>query len=634
MKYPILLALAAAPVPAIAQDEEDHVDIHPLPKPSREIVVTATGERLAIEKTGQAIAVFERTDIEREQQLAVADLLRIAPGVSVTRNGGLGGFSAVRIRGAEDTHTLVLFDGVRLNDPSSPGGGFDFGNLLTGSIERIELLRGPNSVPWGSQAIGGVVNITTARRDANGRAEYGYRNAANIVAQVGPSFGPVFLNIGGGYFSDDGISAFRSGSERDGFRHFAGNVRAEIDVSRRLSLDLRTYYSHGRNQIDGSPPPTFVFADTPQFSETQQLTAYVGATLLMFDDELKHRLAFTLSDVNRDNYDAPEQAAPSFLARGRTERYEYRGDLNLFNRAPSANLRLIFGAEHERSRFSDGVKPVGTHVSSGYLQAVLEPVEHLTLTAGTRIDDHRDYGTEPTFSANLAWRPADGTILRAAFGEGFKAPTLFQLFSFFGNAALEPERARSYELGIEQKLFDYRLRLAATVFRRDISDQIDFISCFGQSTGICTNRPFGTYDNIARTRTRGVELDLLARPTDALRIAATYSLVRARNRDTGLALTRRPRHLANLSADWGERGKLQIGATLNLVSGSFDTDFQTFARTRLDGYALVGLRASYPLSTKVELYGRVDNLLDENYQTVSGYGTYGRNAHAGIRAYF
>ncbi len=635
MKFEFLIAgavLAALPQLAFAQGEDgDIVIAHPY-RPSN-IVVVGTRSEQAREKSGQAITLLREVDLERLQLPAVADILAITPGVTVTRNGGIGGFSAVRIRGAEGEQTLVVIDGVRLNDPSSPGGGFDFGSLLVGNIERIEILRGPNSVPWGSQALGGVVSVTTTPAPYNWggavRAEYGYKDKLSLVGNAGGRVGPVSASFGGGYFRDDGISSFKGGTERDGFRQYAANGNVSAALNPDIDVDLRGYFADSRTEIDGFPPPFFGFADTTEFSTARQFTGYAGARIRLFDDTLKNRIAFTLSDIDRDNFDVPGQAVPSFLARGRTERFEYQGDATITDA-----VRAIFGAEHERSRFSDGFARFGANITSGYAQFVIDPADTLTITGGGRIDDHSAYGTKATYSANLAWRPADGTIVRAAFGKGFKAPTLFQLFSFFGNTTLEPETAKSYEVGIEQALLEGALKFGATVFRRDTRNQIDFISCFGQTTGICTNRPFGTYDNVDRARATGLEAFIRAAPSDTLIVEAKYSLIDSKDRVSGLALLRRPKHSLNASIDWDARDWLKLGASLQSISDSADVDFQTFARTRLDGYTLVTLRAVVPISGAIEFYGRVENLFDVRYETVSGYGTYGRNAHVGVRARF
>ncbi len=633
LKY-AALALALTPTVAWAQETDECATGCTLLGNSRieAIIVTANGAPSFPERIGQAITNITNADLARLQTTAISDLLSTTPGVTVSRNGGPGKATALRIRGAEGDQTLTLIDGVRVNDPSSPGGAFDFGNLLSGNVERIEVLRGPNAVPWGSQAIGGVVNIVTAqptdKLSGNLRAEYGFKDAKQLVGQIGGRFGIVSASLGGGYFSDDGISVFTDGAERDGFRQYAANGKIGVALSDSFDLDFRGYYADSKTDLDGFPPPFFGFADTPEYSTAQEVFGYAGANLRLFDGVLKNRLAFTLSDINRDNFDAPGQALPSFLARGRVKRFEYQGDAQI-----SGAVRAVFGIEHERSRFSDGFSPSRTSLSSGYAQLIADLGNTLTVTGGVRLDDHKDYGSTATFSANAAWRPTGATIIRASYGKGFKAPTLFQLNSFFGNTALNPETAKSYDLGIEQRLIGDKLSVGVTAFLRNTANQIDFVSCFGSATGICTNRPFGTYDNIDRTRAKGVEAFIRARPTDRLSLEANYSLIDAKDRATGQALLRRPKHSINVALDWDARDWLKLGASLQTVSDSFDSDFQTFSRTSLDGYAIASIRAAVPLGA-FELYGRIENLFDANYETVSGYGTLGRNAHIGVRAKF
>ncbi len=629
----LLLALLPMPVMARnpAEDYEPEIEFAAAARTPSIIVVT--GAPQTRDEVGQAVTEIDLRTIQARQTTSIADFLSTTPGVTVSRNGGQGGFSAVRIRGAEGEQTLTLIDGVRVNDPSSPGGGFDFGNLLSGNISRIEVLRGPNSVPWGSQAIGGVVNIITAapteQLSGTARAEYGFKDAVQLVGQVSDTFGIVSTSLGGGYFKDDGISAFKDGTERDGYRQYAANGKVGVAIADAFDLDFRAYYADSKTDIDGFPPPFFAFADTSEFSTAKELFTYAGANLRLFDGRLKNRLSFTLSDINRDNFDAPGQAVPSFLARGRVERFEYQGDATI-----SESIRAVFGGEHERSRFSDGFSPAKTGVTSGYLQLIVDPSENLTITGGARVDDHKNYGTKTTVSVNAAFRPTSNTIIRASYGEGFKAPTLFQLFSFFGNSNLNPETAKSYDVGIEQSLIGRTLTGGVTLFHRNTSNQIDFISCFGLTTGICANRPFGTYDNVKRSRAKGLEAFLKLRPSDALTVEANYSYIDSKNRVTGLTLLRRPKHVVNASIDWNARNWLKLGASIQSVSDSFDSDFQTFNRTRLDGYALIGLRAAVPFGERFEFYGRIENLFDTRYETVSGYGTLGRNAHIGVRAKF
>jgi vitamin B12 transporter len=615
-----LVLLPLFSTPAVAQDVETDQQEIVIADRLAPIIVTANGSPIYPEETGQAITEVRLTDLERLQSTSVADILARTPGITVSRNGGPGKTTAVRIRGAEGEQTLTLIDGVRVNDPSSPGGAFDFGNLLVGNIARIEVLRGPNSVPWGSQAIGGVVNIVTAGPSGDfggsARAEVGYKNNRQLVGTVGINQGRVRASLGGGYFKDDGISVFKDGTERDGYRQYAANGKIDADLSDTFGIDLRAYYANSKTHLDGFPPPFFGFSDTDEFSKAKEFFGYSGIRLSLLNGDLSNRLAFTLSDINRDDI-----SAFASTSRGRVERFEYQGDASIAD-----EIRSVFGVERETSRLSDGFSRFKTGVTSGYVQIIAKPFDRFTLTGGARIDDHRDYGTTTTFSANAAWQPTYNTTIRGSYGEGFKAPTLYQLNSFYGNPALTPEAAKSYDLGIEQRLIDDTLTLGVTAFLRNTTSQIGF--------DFSAARPNGFYNNTDRTRARGIETVIRARPSDKLTLEANYSLIDSKNRSTGEPLLRRPKHSVNASLDWDARNWLKLGADLHSVSKSRDFDFVTFNPIALEGYTLVGLRAAVPIGDTFEFYGRIENLFDVGYETVSGYGTLGRNAHVGVRAKF
>ena len=601
-----------------------------------DIIVSASRATQFADEVGQAVTVLDRDVILQRQSVSVADLLAQTPGVTVTRNGGVGTLTSLRIRGAEAEQTLVLIDGVRINDPSSPGGGFDFGNLLADNIQRIEVLRGPNSVPWGSQAIGGVVNIISAQPTLqpsfSARAEGGSFGTGQVFGNVSGTIGRVAGSFGAGYFTTDGISSAAVGTEKDGYERYAANGRIEVTLPANLVLDLRGYYSHGRTDLDGFLPD-FSFGDTEEYQKTRELIGYAGLRGSFFADRLLTRIAYTITDVDRDNYNPVFGADPSFTSRGRIERGEAQGDFKAADWA-----RFVFGAETEKSRFNDGFNTYRTGIDSLYGQAIVKPFEKLTLTGGVRYDDHDDFGGHTSFGGNAALDLAS-TIVRASYAEGFKAPTLFQLRSDFGNPALQPETARSYDVGVEQRLIGDAVTAGVTYFRRKTRNQIDFTPCRAD-IAICAGgaRPFGTYDNIARAHASGVEATLDIRPTERLAVAVAYTYVDAENRtvgnaDFGKTLLRRPKSSLTLNADYRTPFKLAVGGTLRTVGDSFDrNDFGQ--RVRLDGYVLADLRASFPVTETVEIYGRVENLFDEQYRTVIGYNTPGRAAYGGVRARF
>ena len=603
------------------------------PANSDDIVVTATRVAQPAAEVGQAVTVITRDEIDRRQTVSVADLLSTTPGVTVTRNGSLGGFTGVRLRGAEAEQTLVVIDGVRVNDPSSPGGGFDFANLLSASVQRIEVLRGPNSVPWGSQAIGGVVNVITEepteRLKARASAEYGYADSVFAQGGISGRSGAISGALTGGYLRSDGISAAANGTERDGYRQYGATGRLGVDFTDGIGLDLRGYWADSKTQTDGYPAPNYILADDPSFSTANELYGYAG--LHANFGTFRNRVAFTIADINRDTYAKPGATPSPF--RGRSERYEYQGDYQPINQ-----VRIVAGVEHEDSRYRDSSLRRSVGITSVYGEAIVKPFDALTFTGGIRNDDHETFGNHTTFGADAALALRTGTTLRASYGEGFKAPTLYQLYSPYGNTRLDPETARNWDAGIEQALLDGRARVSATYFNRDTRNQISFRGCSGAeqtTTGsICVNRPFGVYDNIQRTHAEGVEFAIGLRPVDALTVSANVSYIDAENRTPGTAfrtdLLRRPKETAAFVVDYRLPFGLGIGGTVQIVGDSFDSDSYG-SRVRVDGYALASVRAELPIGDRLSIYGRIDNVTDARYQTVAEYGTYGRAAYGGVR---
>jgi vitamin B12 transporter len=619
------------------------------------IVVTASRAPERADLVGGQITVLDRADIDAQQTPIVSNLLARAPGVAVTRNGGVGGATQLRIRGAETEQTVVLIDGVKLNDPSATGSGYNFANLVTGDVSRIEVLRGAQSVIWGSQAIGGVVNLITADPEApfEGRvdAEGGARESGYVQAAVGGKSERVMWRASAGYLTTGGISQFdeaQGGREKDGYRNTSAAAKATVALTEQLSLDLRGVYSRGRNQFDGFPAPAFAFGDTREYGITRDLVAYAGLNLDLLDGRFVNRAAFAYTRTDRDNFN-PDQAVTTrtFDAAGHNRRFEYQGTWKVSN-AWSA----VFGAESERSSMrtaspsSFTPNPVPgrrkAQLDSVYGQLKGGVAAGLTVAAGLRHDDHGDFGGHTVGQASAAWSLNEGTtVLRASWGQGFKAPSLFQLGSEFGNAALAPESAETWDAGVEQRFAKGRIVLSGAYFERDTKNQIDFVSCFSTPALPLCRGPNGAartgfYDNFARTEARGVELEGEARLTDDLTLSANYTYTRARNDTRGGAnrgkrLARRPQDQAYGEATYRWPVGVTTAVAVRYIGASFD---DAANRNRLKSVTLTDLRAIWPIRDKIELYGRVENLFDRRYQTIRNYGQPGRAAYAGVRASF
>jgi len=615
------------------------------------VVVTATRTPTSIDRVAVSVAVLDKAAIDRAGDLSVADLLLRTPGVSLSRNGGYGTATSLRIRGAESDQTVVVIDGVKLNDPSSTGGGYNFANLLTGDASRIEVLRGPQSILWGSQAIGGVVNVVTplpeGALEGSFDAEGGSRDTVSGRAAVGARTGPLAWRIGAQAFTTDGISAIArsaGGRERDGYSNQSVTGRALLDLASGLSAEARAYYSDGRVEIDAFN------GDSPEYSLNREFVGYAGLNADLAGGRFRNRFGFGYTDTNRDNYNPALARTQTFDAAGRNRRFEYQGSLAL-----AKGIDAVFGAENERSRFRSVSPPSSlavpvpapaqgrAEITSVYGQLNATVVDGLTLTGGVRNDDHNRYGSKTLFAGGGVYTAPWGTVVRASYSEGFKAPSLYQLFSEYGNQALDPERAKGWEAGAEQRFLDGRLALGATYFERRSHDLIVFASCTTTSRdplclvpGNPALRRFGYYLNVSRAFARGVEAAGRLALGERLSIDGNYSWTVSEDRSAGSAnfgrqLARRPRHAWNAGANYALPAGPSFGVAVRRSGETFDNAANT---TRLAPYTLVDLRAELPISDEVRLFLRGENVFDEEYATVARYGTLGRSIYAGFRGRF
>lgn len=626
MKYLFLLGSAlVVSSPVLAQDDQDAVNMGRRVRDDA-ITVVATGSQTRVDQTGQPVSVIGADEIDALQGPDATRVFERLPGVTLVRNGGLGGTASLFVRGADSQHTLVMIDGIRVADASLTAGGFDFGNLMTGGVGRVELLRGSNSLVWGSDAIGGVMAVTSW--DFNGlqaSAEYGSRDTFNAQVDAGLTGEGYAVNLNGGFTRTDGISQFAGGTEPDGFRQWRAGGRARVDLTPQLTARLVGRFNDGKLDVDGFPAPDYVFADDAEYQKTREAAGLAG--LAWTGDKLSLDASYQISDTRRF-YSYLDDGTGVYD--GQTQRAQIMGTYRV-----TQELRLDFGADRERSRIDIDDPYYFTtlnkratlssgHALFGYYGNAL------TLAAGLRYDDHSRFGSAWTFGANGSVRIVAQLRARASYGEGFKAPSLYQLFSGYGNPDLVPERSRSYDAGLEWGKRNGGLFAAVTAFRRDSRNLIDFVSC--TSGPLCGNG-FGYYDNVGKARATGVELELGAQVSPRLRAQAVYTYVRTENRTPGSVnegndLARRPRNAVTVSLDWTTPVGLVLGGDIRMVSDSFNDSDNA---TRIDGWATGTIRASLPLGDRFELFGRVENVTDAHYTLVSDFGTLGRSAYAGVR---
>ena len=600
------------------------------------IVVTALRTPQPQDRVAAEVTVIDQAAIQASQAVVVSDLLVRTPGVSVSRTGGFGTTTGVRIRGAESDQTVMVIDGVKLNDPSAPGGGYDFGDLFVGDAARIEVLRGPQSTLWGSQAIGGVVNVVTdlptVPLAGSALIEGGSRGTADGRAAIGGQDGAVRWRLGANAFRTDGISAIApeyGGHERDGYDHVGGSGRVVVTLAPTLEVDLRGYASHGRVDLDSSFGPP----DTPEYGISTNWIGYAGANLALFDGRFKNRLAVTRNQIVRDNYDPTLGVDDkTFHSNGRNTRIEYQGSVAL-----TESWNATFGYEHERSRFrsispqyQDAPDGGAVSIDSVYGQLDATVGQGLTVSGGVRHDQHETFGGKTLLSAGAVWAvERTGTRVRASYGEGFKAPTLYQLFSEYGNLALRPESARGWDAGVEQPLAGGHVTLSADYFERRTRNLVTFAYDPPRA-----DRPYGYYENVARAQAHGIEAGAVA-TLGRIDLSANYSWIVSTDRspgDTyGNTLARRPRHLANGTASYRWPFGLVTTAAATHAGHSFEDGANTI---RLGGYTLVDLRAEQPIGHGLAVFARIENVGDVHYETAYRYGTLGRSVYGGVRAHF
>lgn len=585
--------------------------------PQSEIVVSATRIARPAAETGSAVTIIDAEELQRRQYAFVADALRDAVGVAIARNGSAGGVASVRLRAAASGQTLVLIDGVAVNDPAAPQGGFNFANLDLVDIERIEILRGPQGILYGADAIGGVVSITTAGAGAAPLSAFVEGGALGTLrggaaAKAGGDDAFVRATVSG--VRTGGVSRADGGAEDDGYRSLAASLRARARLGDVWSVEGTARFSDSRAEIDGFPPPAFAFADTLETEDTQDYS---------FSGVLRHAVgrgykgvngALTLaySAIDRRNED---QGAITFSAEGDRLTADYVGNVPLADR-----FGFIGGAEIEQT--SVDVSGIDERATSGAFFGVLEaePVDRLVVSAGVRRDEFSAFDGATTARAAAAWAGFEGWVLRASWGEGFRAPTLFELnFDQFGirpNPDLRPERASGFDAGAERVFGggDPFLTARATFFRTRVRDQIDF-DFLGNG-----------YFNVDQTRARGFEVEIDWRLASTLRASMAYTLTHAIDLGTGADLLRVPRHMGTAVIDWTPLSPLTLSASVIVNGREADIPAPNDAFVRLD------IRAAWAVSERLALYGRVENATDADYQDVSGFGEPGAAAFAGVRA--
>lgn len=602
---------------------------------SEEVVVSATRNEQTIASSGSSVSVLGRQEIESSGERTVLGLLNRMPGVYATQVGGTGANSTVRIRGADSDQTLVLIDGMRVNDPSSPAGDFDFAALALTDVERIEVLKGPQSAVWGGDAIGGVVNIVTRRGEgpptARGSIEGGSYGTYKVGSGVSGATKNGHYALSGTYLHTDGFSRNKLGTEDDGADIFTFSGRGGYRVTPNYMINVAAHLSN--LNADTDPGLSNARGDGPGSSERFLFSGQIDNIITTGRLENKISLFSLYGDREATN---PRLSTPTTFYTSESYGAEYQGTLRAAD-----NLVLTFGGRYQEDHAVNEVGGPGlAKVSqfdasveniSGFAQAAWNPLENFYMTLAGRSDDFGLGGLHHTWRATTSYLFAStSTRLHASYGTGAKPPTMYQAFFngpdpiyggvLQGNPDLEVETSSGYDVGVEQTFFNKTLSVDVTYFKQDIEDLI-----------IYENVVFGvlsTYRNVANVASEGVEVSVSARPAHWFNVTGGYTYLVSQDQETHLDLARTPRETAFVGMQVSPIKPLLLGAEINYVGPQFNLSRE---RDELKSFTRVNLNGSWKLNEHAELYGRIENLFDVDYEVIRNVGEPGRSGYLGVR---
>ena len=601
------------------------------------IVITPTGIETPLEETAPSTTVISRDEIERNNYISVEQALRSTPGLTVARSGSLGQQTSIFVRGTNSNHVLVMIDGVKINDTTTPAGAFDFANLTADAIERIEVVRGPQSTLYGSEAIGGVINIITRKGEgeSGGSIEL-FGGSANTFKQgatlYGGDHGTNYL-VSLSHIKTDGEDASVSGlgytpADDDGYENTTLTARIGFEISPQTRLEFSGQLVDSSTELDTSWPGQ---ADVPM---TDLRSWYLRAAMenRFADDRWKSRLSLDRHSSERETtfygY-LPDWSigVGTYDYEGSRDEIEWRNDLYFLE-----NHVITAGAKWEKET-ADTISSVPTdyEATTGtfYLHDQFALENGLFGTVGVRHDTHSEFGGETTWRIAPGYLVADtATRLKASIGTGFKTPSLYQLFDpVSGNPDLQPESSLGWEIGFDQSLMENSLSFGATWFNNRLENMIDWVKA--------NDDPYdfeGYYFNVDEAETEGIETFVSYRFSDRLSARLDYTWMKTRD-ENGDPLYRRPEHAADLRLDYVPHDKASFSALIHHVGERDDLMRGVWpeTRTRMPAYTTLDINGQYELNDTATITASLTNLTDEDYQPVHGYQGEGRRIYLGLK---
>lgn len=603
----------------------------------KEILVTGTLLDTTLENTGSSVSVLSEQDLKDGQYRNAIAALRQVPGVDIVQSGGNGGNAAVFLRGGNSEHTLVLLDGMELNNPATTNRSFNMANLTLENIERIEVIRGPQSTVYGSDAMGGVVNLISKKAkegvQANASSEIGSYNS--FTQQGNISYGSERFDLSTGITRQDigGISAAdaRYGNkEQEDYQNTSLSNRMRFVPTKNVAATNTVRYTRSHSNLDNCGG---IECDDPnRWIKNNEFFTRSDISAELFDKALSPMAYIAYARHNLDDVNSPDRNSSEFLDSN------YNGDVvtvgSRMDWSPSDIFSSVVGAETQGERASSMYSADGAfgpyeetfygreaRTNSVFMESRWAYDSKLYLNAGVRHDNHSIFGGKTTFKVAPAIHVTETTKVRGSIGTGFKAPSLVQLYSNYGNRHLQSETSTGWDAGIEQEIVQETLSTSLVFFHNEYDELISF------------NPGTFVLENINQAKTQGCEFGLDYKVTEELSARVAYTYTDTENADTGESLLRRPRNKNSMTLVYSPTDRFRAQLQWRLYSSRFDNDFSAYPpmRQSLGGYGIVDVAMSYKLGGATEVFGRVDNLFDQEYQDVLGFGTLGATAYAGLR---
>jgi vitamin B12 transporter len=639
-------ALIAFALTAVSRDEtraQQRATVLP------DTVVSATRVETPVSQVASTVRVITAADIARNQHRSIADALAKLPGLNVVQQGGPGKLTSVFTRGSNGNHTLVLVDGIEINDPSTTDGRVDFAHIMLEDIDRIEVLYGSQGTLYGSDAIGAVINITTKKGtdkpSLTALLEGGSFETANQFATLRGGGSRYHYSANVQHLYTGGLSATPQRlappgrtNDDDSFENVTASAKFGGSPIEILDLIGIVRYVRTDNETDASL--SLPQSDDDSNSKFEQTLLRGEGRLALFDGKLESKLATSYTRYDRRDATDPDPANPADFLRddniGTKLKHELQNDLRAID-----NHVLTLGAETEKdtidsrlastSAFGPFNQSAGASARNNavYFQDQASYLDRFFGTIGGRVDDHERFGDQFTWRVAPAYLHTEtDTKIRGSYSTGFKAPTLFQLFgssislfgAFNGNPKLLPEESKTWEVGLDQSLLDGRYSLAFTYFETVIKNLIQFTPDFSSN------------QNLGKVDTKGLEFTAVGRPTADVNVSGNYSFTTAIDRETGEALRRRPMHKASAEIAVRPMAEMTVAATGVFVGRRPDTDAISGARIVSPSYFIANISAGYDLTRNFQLLGRVENLFDRDYEDPDGFARPGVGVFVGIKA--